>query len=65
MEKVKEAAPKGPPPAAAANAYTKIDLTEKALTEQHLSKFAKEDLISLIVSNKTKLVEKQQQKLRE
>lgn len=35
----------------------KIDLSEKALTESHLSQFSKEDLISLIVSNKNKLVE--------
>ena len=42
----------------AKHSYTKIDLTDKALTEVHLSKFTKEDLISLILTNKQKLVEK-------
>ncbi len=32
--------------------YSKIDLSDKALTEPHLSNFSKEDLIQLIVSNK-------------
>lgn len=34
----------------------KIAITEKSLTEAHLSQFSKEDLIQLIVENKKTLV---------
>eukprot|EP00347_Sterkiella_histriomuscorum_P000431 403375889 len=36
--------------------YSKINLTEKSLTLDHLSKFNKEDLINLIIENKQKLI---------
>lgn len=37
--------------------FNRIYLTDKALTQQHLTNFSKEQLINLIVDNKHKLVQ--------